>query len=56
MRRVLRKPLELAGARNDDDGLLHQIAQADLRRGLFMRGADARQHRVVLALPRAIGL
>ena len=53
---VLGQPLDLAGARNDDDVLLHQIAQADLRRGLAVRGADARQHGVVARLPRAIGL
>ena len=51
------KPLDLAGARDDGDALLHQPAQAHLRGGLAVRLADAREHRVVLgALPRAIGL
>src|SRR5208282_725831 len=44
---ILLKPLDLAGARNDDNVLLHQKAQRDLRGALAVRGADARQHPVV---------
>src|SRR5579872_6274813 len=57
-RGVFRKPPFLAGARDHDDVLLHQITQTDLRRGLAMRGTDARQKLVVAraaARDRAIG-
>ena len=57
-RGIFRKPLDLAGARNDDDVLLHQKAQADLRGGLVVRGADTREHLVVAGIAardRAIG-
>src|SRR5689334_11959025 len=36
-RHVLCEPLDPAGARDDDDALLHQEAQARLRRGLAVR-------------------
>src|SRR5262245_26636152 len=57
-RGIFREPLQLAGARDDDDLLLHQEAQAHLRRALAMPRADARQHRAVLGIAarnRAIG-
>src|SRR5208282_820540 len=55
---ILLKPLDLAGARNDDNVLLHQKAQRNLRCALAMRGADAGQHPVVAgaaARDRAVG-
>src|SRR5215813_3830889 len=45
-REIFRQPLEAAGPRDDRDALLHQKAQAHLRRGLAVRLADARQHLV----------
>src|SRR5579864_1782967 len=57
-RGVLRQPLELAGARNDGDVLLHQEAQADLRRALAVRLGGAGEHRIVAdvaARQRAVG-
>src|SRR5690348_6851894 len=44
-RSILRQPLELAGARDDHDLLLHQESQAHLRGALAMLLADAREHR-----------
>ena len=57
-REVLFQPLDLAGARNDDDTLLDQPAQTNLRGGLAMRLADLFEHLVALgaaARDRAIG-
>jgi len=55
---VLGEPLSFAGAGNDDNVLLHEEAERDLRRGLFVRGADPRQHIVAAGLTlgdRAVG-
>src|SRR5262245_47913684 len=49
-RGVLRQPLELAGARNDDDLLLHQKTQTHLRGALAVLLADAREHAAVLGV------
>src|SRR5258708_12219803 len=45
---VFRQPLDLRGPRDRADTLLHQPAQADLRRGLAVGPADLRQRRVAL--------
>ena len=57
-RRILRQPLFFAGSRDDDNVLLHEIAQANLRRGLAVCGADPRQKLVIsraAARDRTIG-
>src|SRR5215469_2399720 len=57
-RKILRQAFDPAGARNDDDPLLHQIAQRDLRRALALGGTDAGKDRVLLGITasdRAIG-
>src|SRR5215468_1920531 len=57
-REIFRQPFEAAGPWDDRDALLHQEAQAHLRRGLAVRLADAREHLVPVhaaAGHRAIG-
>src|SRR5580658_7013972 len=49
-RRVFGEPLSFAGAGNDDDVLLHEKAERDLGRGLFVSGADPRQYFVAAGL------
>ena len=55
-REILFQPLDLAGARNDDDALLHQPAQADLRRDFPCALPICSSTLSPLAPPRAIGL
>ncbi len=57
-REIFLQSPHFAGARDDDDTLLDQPAQADLRRALVVRHTDLFQHRVALgaaARDRAIG-
>src|ERR1043166_9138663 len=55
---VFRQPLDLGGARNDDDVALREPAQRDLARALAVRLPDALEHLVLAHLSareRAIG-